>query len=275
MTEEENKKTFEGQNSEPVEIEGVTERQGSDQADIPNIDIRREDIDFFKFIPLDIEDPVAVQYAMTILEQENPVPICMGPAVYALIAKVTDKAIRKTLEVKERSPDKPFALLMDAKDISRIVDLTQIPAQYHVIFTEENINELFGAKGFMRIPIQEDVTLPKGVVGPDGRVQVFTFKGDDKAFRFQQTILDDIEENGVRLPTVLITSYNISGNKSITEQAEASELTTAKKMLIQIDRPEPEENRTGSYTIIGFSRSGIEVLREGTGYEEIRKKLHL
>jgi tRNA A37 threonylcarbamoyladenosine synthetase subunit TsaC/SUA5/YrdC len=229
-----------------------------------------------KYLTFDLHtEPLSSDFAVR--EQVlsgNPVPICMGE-VYALICDARDPAaVEKVRKIKNRPSEKTFGVLLDSVTISRIVDYAQIHKAHHKFFNDSNlINKLFGAKGFIRFPLNNEYDIPISVKA-DGIIQAFTFFGNDNAFFIEESLRRALKEkhpNGYG--EILITSYNISGTGSITNKHSAHALTKSTDLGIHIDRSDSKGK--GSYSIYMFGSQGVEKARHGTGSRQIDNSLKI
>lgn len=201
------------------------------------------------------------------------VPICFGQ-VYALVADARDEnAVARVRGVKKRGKDKPFAFLAAPQTTSLMADLTRVHKDLHKWFEPQIIAKHFGAKGFMRFPVKSDWGLAEGMVGPEEMVQTFTFHGDPIAHRLEEILRTALKrKHPGGHGEILCTSFNLSGQPSITERILAVELARESRLTIVVHRG--NEPKQGSYSIYKFSQT-VEKLRHGTGSDEIDPHLNL
>ena len=238
-----------------------------------------DDIGKFEGIQFELEgkDEIVTKYAETQVLNGEVVPVCLG-AVYALIADgASPEAVEKAYVLKNRPKDKPFGVLLDFTQVSNLIDLDQVPQVYHALFTStegiQELEELFGNKGFIRFPVKEGQNLHPSLL-KDGALQAFTFKGDEIAFNFEERIRRSLQEKHPdNHGEILVTSYNLSGTESITDRTAAAELTRDKDIFLQINRP--DTTAEGSYSIYSLTQEGFTKVREGTGSIEIDAALNL
>lgn len=202
--------------------------------------------------------------------------------VYALIADARNASACEEMYVtKGRCRDRPFGCQCDLDLVPWLFDPERVAPDLHGLMADaERLRQLFGAKSFLNFPLWpllQGLVIPGYLLSYDEEgkpvVQVFSFVGDELAHRVEAAVLQRLEEVWGGPGLIAITSMNISERESILDPDEARTFCRSRGVSVLVHRSGLPATESYSATRIG--PRGADMLRGGTGYDEIKVRLGL
>jgi hypothetical protein len=169
--------------------------------------------------------------------------------------------------------NRPLAASLSTERFVEMLDLSKVPPSLHDTFLNaKKLADATGSLCFFRAPITDAAarTLPPSMVSEIDGVKIIQ-NWDAKGHRPTHKLLRAFEHEGIEFPAV--TSMNVSGEPEITSQQQGIEFSQVRGIPMFLEDPKDPHRAVGSYTILGLSDSGLQLVREGNIPSEVIQKL--
>lgn len=169
--------------------------------------------------------------------------------------------------------NRPMAASLPTERFVEMLDLDQIPSSLRETFVNAKaLARTTGSLCFFRAPITKVAarSLPPSLISyVDGLPIIQNW--DPVGHRPTHKLLRAFAHNDIEWPGV--TSMNVSGCPEITDQKEGEKFSREKGIPMFLEDPKDDLVAVGSYTILGLSRDGLQLVREGNIPSELLQKL--
>lgn len=175
------------------------------------------------------------------------------------------KAVERVPKIKGESRiGKPLALTIPFSQLLKFTDLNKIsPEGRRILESTKNLSKELGSLCFIKVPAKIDriSNLPKCAVFKDGEGEYWVQSWDPHGHPNTEHLLKKAYELGVKYPVV--TSMNNSGEPESVNQEDGERFCNNKGIKIYLRDEKADPVFVGSYSIITFTKAGIELTRDG------------
>lgn len=175
------------------------------------------------------------------------------------------KSVSKINHIKgEKRIGRPIALTIGFENLIKMIDLKKLSKDVlRFLKFSRNLKKELGSLCFLRVPIKKAYAweLPVSALHVDDKGTIWLQNWDPHGHDSSEKLISDAQKRGVKFPAV--TSMNISGEPEIVDQDKAEEFCRKNSITCYLRDPDVHPELVGSYTIITFSKKGIELTRDG------------
>lgn len=175
------------------------------------------------------------------------------------------ESVSKINRIKgEKRIGRPIALTVGFENLTKMIDLKKLSKDVlRFLKLSRNLKKELGSLCFLRVPIKKAyaMELPVSALHVDSKGTIWLQNWDPHGHDSSESLISDAQKRGVKFPAV--TSMNISGEPEIVDQDIAKEFCRINSIPCYLRDPDAHPELVGSYTIITFSKKGIELTRDG------------
>lgn len=185
------------------------------------------------------------------------------------------KAVAQVPKIKgAKRIGRPLALTIPFAKLLKVTDLEKISSDGRKILEDsKNLSQELGSLCFIRVPAKPSSisSLPECAVFKDGEGEYWVQSWDPHGHPFTEHLLKTAYNLGVKFPVV--TSMNNSGEPESVSQEEGERFCENKGIKIYLRDENADLVLVGSYSIITFTKEGIELTRDGNIPGKVLEKL--
>lgn len=175
------------------------------------------------------------------------------------------KSVSKINRIKgEKRIGRPIALTVGFEKLIKMIDLKNLSKDVHEFLNlSEDLKKELGSLCFLRLPVKKKFAgeLPVAALHTDKNSTIWLQNWDPHGHNSSESLVFAAQQKGVKYPAV--TSMNISGKPEIVDQDEAEKFCRENSIGLYLRDPNAHPGLVGSYTIITFSKKGVELTRDG------------